>query len=97
MGTLLKYIFYILLIIVIYLVGRGIYEGQINETTTVGQVMSDVGEGTKDIVKEGVNATVDAAGNALDATKEKTNEAVSDAKEKAAEYKAEPKKEIVVE
>ena len=37
MGTLLKYIFYIILIIVIYLVGRGIYEGQINETTTVGE------------------------------------------------------------
>ena len=61
MGTLLKYIFYIILIIVIYLVGRGIYEGQINETTTVGEVVSDVGQGTKEIVKKGVDATVNAA------------------------------------
>lgn len=85
MGTLLKYLFYIILVIMLYLVGRGIYEGQINEKTTVGQVMTDVGEGTKDIVKQGVNATVDAADTAVDA-----------AKDEAAEYKSEPKKEIVV-
>ena len=36
MGTILKYIFYIALIIIIYLVGKGIFEGSINETTTVG-------------------------------------------------------------
>ncbi len=51
MGTLLKYIFYIILIIVIYLVGRGIYEGQINETTTVGEVVSDVGRGLRKLSK----------------------------------------------
>ena len=30
MGTILKYIFYIALIIIIYLVGKGIFEGSIN-------------------------------------------------------------------
>ncbi len=83
MGTLLKYIFYIILIIVIYLVGRGIYEGQINETTTVGEVVSDVGQGTKEIVKKGVDATVNAAEDATDA-----------AKAKADDYKAAPKRDI---
>ena len=73
MGTLLKYIFYIILIIVIYLVGRGIYEGQINETTTVGEVVSDVGQGTKEIVKKGVDATVNAAEDATDAGKNRRN------------------------
>ena len=82
MGTLLKYIFYIILIIVIYLVGRGIYEGQINETTTVGEV----GQGTKEIVKKGVDATVNAAEDATDA-----------AKAKADDYKAAPKRDIVVD
>lgn len=85
MGTLLKYIFYIVLVIVIYLVGRGIYEGQINEATTVGEVMDDVGQGTKNIVKKGVDATVDATDDAIDATKEK-----------AADYDAAAKKQIKV-
>lgn len=59
MGTILKYLFYIILIVALYLVGRGIYEGQITEKTTVGEVMSDVGTGTKQLVKEGVaNAKV---------------------------------------
>lgn len=86
MGTLLKYIFYIILIIVIYLVGRGIYEGQINETTTVGEVVSDVGQGTKEIVKKGVDATVNAAEDATDAAKAKSDD-----------YKAAPKRDIVVD
>ena len=84
MGTLLKYIFYIILIIVIYLVGRGIYDGQINETTT--EVVSDVGQGTKEIVKKGVDATVNAAEDATNA-----------AKAKADDYKAAPKRDIVVD
>lgn len=86
MGTLLKYAFYLILIIVIYLIGRGIYEGQINEKTTVGEVVSDVGQETRELVKKGVDATVNAAENATDAVKEK-----------AEEYKAAPKKDIVVD
>lgn len=97
MGTILKYLFYIILIIVLYLVGRGIYEGQITETTTVGEVMSEVGAGTKDIVKKGVDVTVDAAGDALNTTEDKTEEAVDAAKVKADEYKAAPKEHLVVD
>lgn len=51
MGTFLKYLFYIALVVVIYLVGKGVYEGQIDEKTTVGQVVSDIGTGTKEMVK----------------------------------------------
>ena len=60
MGTFLKYLFYLILIVVIYLVGKGIFEGQITETTTVGEVVDNVESGTKRLVKEGVEATKDA-------------------------------------
>ena len=53
MGTILKYLFYIFLIIVIYLLGVGFYEGTINKDSTVGEV-------TQDMVKDGYNATKDA-------------------------------------
>ena len=45
MGTFLKYVFYLILIIVIYLVGKGIYDGDITEKTTVGQVVDTVETG----------------------------------------------------
>lgn len=70
MGTFLKYLFYIALVVVIYLVGKGVYEGQINEKTTVGEVVSDVSSGTKEIVKEGVQATENAVDNYKEAPKE---------------------------
>ncbi len=52
MGTFLKYLFYLVLIVVIYLVGRGIYEGQITETTTVGEVVDNVESGAKTLAKD---------------------------------------------
>lgn len=63
MGTFLKYLFYIALVLVVYLVGKGIYEGQIDEKTTVGEVVGEVKDGTKEMVKSGVNATKDALNN----------------------------------
>lgn len=60
MATLLKYLFYIFLIIVIYLLGVGFYEGSINDDTTVGEVAQDVSDGTKEIIKDGYQATKDA-------------------------------------
>lgn len=69
MGTFLKYVFYLVLIVVIYLVGRGIYEGAINEQTTVGAVVDQVGEGSKQLAKDGVNA-VD---NAINDMEKKSN------------------------
>ena len=63
MGTFLKYLFYLVLIVVIYLVGRGIYEGSINEKTTVGSVVDQVGSGTKELVDETGNAVENAVDN----------------------------------
>lgn len=56
MGTFLKYLFYLILIVVIYLVGRGIYEGNINEQTSVGQVVDQVDSGVKNMATEAGNS-----------------------------------------
>ena len=59
MGTILKYLVYIFLIIVIYLLGIGFYEGNINKNTTMGEVAQDVTHGTEEIIKEGYDTTKD--------------------------------------
>ncbi len=56
MGTFLKYVFYLILIIVIYLVGKGIYDGDITEKTTVGQVVDTVETGAAQMAKDSGNA-----------------------------------------
>ena len=72
MGTILKYVFYVALILVVYLVAKGIYTGNINESTTVGQVVSDVGSGTKEII----NDSIDAAQEAVDDYQKKPDNTV---------------------
>ena len=57
MGTFLKYEFYVIVIVVVNLIALRIYEGSITEKTTVGQVVSDVGTGSKELVKDGIDAT----------------------------------------
>ena len=52
MGTILKYIFYVALILVIYLVAKGIYDGKITEDTTVAQVGSNIADGTQQLVSD---------------------------------------------
>lgn len=63
MGTFLKYLFYLILLVVIYLVGRGIYDGDITKQTTVGSVMEQVGDGSKQLATDGANAVEDAMKN----------------------------------
>lgn len=65
MGTFFKYVFYAILLVVLYLVGKGIYDGAINEQTTVGAVMEQVGDGGKQMAKDGVKA-VDNAVNGIE-------------------------------
>lgn len=54
MGTLFKYIFYIILAILIYVIGKDIYDGKINEDTSVLQVGNDVATGTKSTFENGI-------------------------------------------
>ena len=62
MRTFLKYLFYILLLLVIYVVGKGVYDGKINKNTTVEGVVSEVSDEAQNVVKKGV----DAADKAID-------------------------------
>lgn len=52
MGTILKYIFYLALILVVYLVGKDLYQGKINNNTTVGQVKTDIKQGSQQLIEE---------------------------------------------
>ncbi len=56
MGTFLKYLFYLILIIVAYLIGRGIYDGSIDRETTVGQVEQQVDDGMKNMATNTENS-----------------------------------------
>ena len=66
MGTFLKYLFYLILIIVIYLVGKGIYDGTIDKQTTVGSVVEQVDTGAEQMAKD--------AGDAIDSTVDQARE-----------------------
>ena len=57
MGIMLKYLFYVFLIIVVYLLGVGFYFGNINKKTTIGEVVSDVSQGTKEVLQDSFDAT----------------------------------------
>lgn len=70
MGTFLKYVFYLALIIVIYLVGKGIYDGQINEETTVGSVVDQVDSGSRVLADEAGQAVENAVNDYKTAPKE---------------------------
>jgi len=61
MGTLLKYIFYIVLILLVYIVAKDIYDGKINRDTTVQEVGQSVENQSKQIIDDGVSAVKDAA------------------------------------
>lgn len=56
MGTFLKYAFYIALILIVYLIGKGIYDGSINETSTVEDVANNVENEAKNMAKNASNA-----------------------------------------
>ena len=56
MGTFFKYLIYLLIIIVLFFIGRGIFEGTIDSQTTVGGVAKQVSNDTKDLAQDAVNA-----------------------------------------
>ena len=93
MGTILKYIFYVALILVIYLVAKGIYDGKITEDTTVAQVGSNIADGTQQLVsdtKKAIDeradkAKAEKAEAAVDAGAEKAADTASAAAEKTAD------------
>lgn len=74
MGTLLKYLLYALIIIVIYLLGVGFYEGTFNRNSTVGEISSDVAQGTKRVIRDGYDSTKETIKDGYQAAKDKIEE-----------------------
>lgn len=72
MGTLLKYLLYAFVIVVIYLVGAGFYSGTINKNSTIGEVTNDVAQGTKEIISDGYNVTKNAVHESYNDIKDET-------------------------
>jgi len=66
MGTLLKYLFYILIIAAIYFIGVGFYQGKLTKDSTVSEMTDHVTSNTTQVIKDGYNATKDAIQNGVD-------------------------------
>ena len=91
MGTILKYIFYVALILVIYLVAKGIYDGKITEDTTVAQVGSNIADGTQQLVsdtKKAIDERADKAKAKEAAEKAEADAAVAALSEATAAFQA---------
>ena len=56
MGTFIKYVFYIFLIVVLYIVISAMYNGDLNKNSTMDEVGTQVKNGTQNII----SATTDA-------------------------------------
>lgn len=81
MGTLLKYVIYALVIAAIYFIAVGIYQGKINQNTTISEVTQHVGDNTKQTLKDGYNTTKEAIQNGVDTLEDKAQNAHIETKE----------------
>ncbi len=60
MGTFLKYVIYALIIVAIYFLGVGFYEGTLNKDSSISEMSEHVTSNTKEMVGEGYQKTKDA-------------------------------------
>lgn len=71
MSTILKYLFYLVLIFVIYLLIAGFYDGKISKNSTISEVSEEVSGNAKRIIRNTYTDAVDEADKAEDGTKKK--------------------------
>lgn len=64
MGTLLKYLFYAVVVIVIYFVAAGFYYGRFTKDSTVAEVTNQVSSQTGETIKDGYQVTKQTVQNA---------------------------------
>lgn len=74
MGTLLKYLLYALIIVIIYLLGVGFYNGTFTKNSTVGEVTSDITTQTKQMIKDGYDKTKDVVSDKIQDNDSKATE-----------------------
>ena len=74
MGTILKYLFYALIILAIYFLGVGFYQGTIHKESTLSDVANHISSNTKETLKEGYETTKDAVQGGVDTLKNEDEE-----------------------
>ncbi|HCU59256.1 MAG TPA: hypothetical protein DIC64_04670 [Alphaproteobacteria bacterium] len=75
MGTILKYLFYALIILAIYFLGVGFYQGTIHKESTLSDVANHISSNTKETLKEGYETTKDAVQGGIEELKDEGQEA----------------------
>ncbi|MBR2299104.1 MAG: hypothetical protein IJ870_00840 [Alphaproteobacteria bacterium] len=75
MGTILKYLFYALIILAIYFLGVGFYQGTIHKESTISDVANHITSNTKETLKEGYETTKDAVQGGIEELKDEGQEA----------------------
>ena len=66
MGTIVKYVFYALVIVAIYYIGVGFHDGRITKDSSLSEVGMHVAENTKEMMQQGYEKTKDAVQGGMD-------------------------------
>ena len=56
MGVILKYVLYIMLILLVYIIARDIYHDKINNNTTIEEAKNQITDSARDMVDDGMKA-----------------------------------------
>ena len=81
MGTLLKYLFYVLIIAAIYFIGVGFYQGKLTKDSTLGEMTNHVTTNTKQVIENGYNTTKDAVQGGIDEITQEGQEVIQNGEE----------------
>ncbi|MBO4285158.1 MAG: hypothetical protein J5895_02885 [Alphaproteobacteria bacterium] len=76
MGSFLKYVLYAFIIVAIYFVIAGFYEGKLDKNSTIGEMADHVTSNTENAIKDGYQSTKDAVQRGVEEITIETQEAV---------------------
>ena len=80
MRTFLKYVFYLALLFVVYIIAKGVWEGSITNQSTVSQVVTDVKDGAQNMAGNVVREAKKFNTHVDEEMNQDVNEMKSDAK-----------------
>lgn len=80
MRTFLKYVFYLALLLVVYIIAKGVWEGSITNQSTVSQVATDVKDGAQNMAGNVVREAKKFNTHVDEEMNQDVNEMKSDAK-----------------
>ena len=66
MVTIIKYLFYALIIMAIYFIGVGFYQGTVDKNSTISEMTNHITSNAKQSLKEGYETTKDAVQNGIE-------------------------------